>query len=450
MALKTDYKNYVPSTELRQYQLINNSNGTVSLQDVTVYEQVGDLFSAGDINATNAAVNAIQEDIPSIQSGANTWIASQVTAVNAEAFQYDLTIANYIPAVGNVIVFQAPSDAGESFLFTINGAGPSSGTWYQVALSDLSVDVTGAWAGTAMLNVIVSGVVGETGNTLAFVAAGGGGGVSGIAPSYTGNSQIFGDGSKGYIECYSSGILTFNKDVTVDIFLVGGGGGGFSSSQSPGGPGGGGGYTRTARNLQATAGTEYPVTIGAGGSAGSPGTSGGTTTAFELSANGGGTGSMPMSQANTTIGGSGGCGGGAGSVYSIGPGGAGGENGGDGGQSTNGSYVSLGGTGQGTSTYEFMDSQLRLFAGGGGGGGGYMGSTGSSSYSQGGAGGAGGGGNGGDYRYENSSATTNGTSGQANTGGGGGGSGGGRFGKLGGAGGSGIAIIRWGDWTATA
>ena len=159
-----------------------------------------------------------------------------------------------------------------------------------------------------MLNVIVSGVVGETGNALAFVAAGGGGGVSGIAPSYTGNSQIFGDGSKGYIECYGSGILTFNKDVTVDIFLVGGGGGGFSSAQTPGGPGGGGGYTLTSRNLSVTGGTEYPITIGAGGSAGSPGTSGGTTTAFDLSANGGTTGTMPLGTNTKTIGGAGGSG----------------------------------------------------------------------------------------------------------------------------------------------
>ena len=66
-----------------------------------------------------------------------------------------------------------------------------------------------------------------------------------IIPSYTGNSQIFGDGQKGYIECYTSGMLSFNTDATVDIFLVGGGGGGgartsYDSNHGGGGGGGGG------------------------------------------------------------------------------------------------------------------------------------------------------------------------------------------------------------------
>lgn len=41
----------------RRYNLIQNSDGTYSLEDVTSYTQVGSDFGAGQINATNKAVN---------------------------------------------------------------------------------------------------------------------------------------------------------------------------------------------------------------------------------------------------------------------------------------------------------------------------------------------------------------------------------------------------------
>lgn len=56
MALKTNYKDDVYSGN-RKYNMINNSDGTVSFEDVTSYSKVGDTFGAGDINATNAAIN---------------------------------------------------------------------------------------------------------------------------------------------------------------------------------------------------------------------------------------------------------------------------------------------------------------------------------------------------------------------------------------------------------
>ncbi len=56
MALKTDYKNDI-FTGNRKYNEITNSDGTISLEDVTEYTQEGDTFSATDINATNEVVN---------------------------------------------------------------------------------------------------------------------------------------------------------------------------------------------------------------------------------------------------------------------------------------------------------------------------------------------------------------------------------------------------------
>lgn len=278
-----------------------------------------------------------------------------------------------------------------------------------------------------------------------------------VIPNYTGNSQIFGDGQKGYIEMYDSGVLTLNRDTMVDIFLVGGGGGGSgakinggsSYSNVYGGGGGGGGYAKNFRNHTLKGNTEYPVTIGAGGAYG-PSSNGTHASDYIYGGNGGKTSVGTFSAAGGsggrgTSGGNGGSGGGGGGNPSTGVGGNGGSNGNNG---SAGSAGGIGGAGGGVSTRGFMDFQFRLFAGGGGGGGSaYYRSDSDSSdkWNAGGTGGAGGGGNGlgGKTRDPNQA-------GQANTGGGGGG---GAYTDAGfysgAAGGSGIAIIRWGDWTTT-
>lgn len=58
MNLKTDYKNDKFSGK-RKYRLSENSDGTISLDDVTAYVEVGDIFSSDDINSTNEAINNI-------------------------------------------------------------------------------------------------------------------------------------------------------------------------------------------------------------------------------------------------------------------------------------------------------------------------------------------------------------------------------------------------------
>ena len=58
----------------RRYRMINNSDETISLEDVTTYDQVGSTFGAAQINATNKAVNAaadaskIIDDIDAIRA----------------------------------------------------------------------------------------------------------------------------------------------------------------------------------------------------------------------------------------------------------------------------------------------------------------------------------------------------------------------------------------------
>lgn len=67
--LREDYKNDILASGMdnkRQYRMIQNANNTISLEDVTDYDQNGDTFSAGDINQTNNHVNIIYDMVTSL------------------------------------------------------------------------------------------------------------------------------------------------------------------------------------------------------------------------------------------------------------------------------------------------------------------------------------------------------------------------------------------------
>lgn len=227
--------------------------------------------------------------------------------------------------------------------------------------------------------------------------------------TYTGSYDLIDDGKDGSVQNWrimlkTSGVLTFQRIGTlIDVFCVGGGGGGGKGDSTLGrGCGGGGGYTKTNKGVSVQEDVVYTIEIGGGGAANSDG---GSTSAFNIVAEGGKCGVIGR-------GGAGGSGGG-------GCGGAGGSDGSDG---FIGTYHSPepGGSGQGTTTREFGESNGTLYAGGGGGN-----AWGGSSTNFG-KGGEGGGGDG-----RGSSAAEPGTT---NTGGGGG--------ATNGAGGSGIVVIR--------
>jgi len=254
-------------------------------------------------------------------------------------------------------------------------------------------------------------------------------------------------------ESSASNSATMPNFVSVDFLVIAGGGGGgsglISGNTEGGGGGGAGGYRTSAgtsgRNASAenvlslTTGTNYTVTVGAGGPGGSPsgnGTIGNDSVFSTITSTGGGRGAGYQQ-----AGGNGGSGGGGGSgssgPYAGGSGGAGqgfdGFNGIDGARSGGGGGAGASGTGAGyivggnggTGISSSITGTAVTRAGGGGGG----------SYT-GGSGGAGGGGTGG------SSGT--GTAGAPNTGGGGGGAGG-NSNYAASAGGSGVVILRYAD-----
>lgn len=193
--------------------------------------------------------------------------------------------------------------------------------------------------------------------------------------TYTGNYEIVNDSdepitvSQGNwkIRFLTSGTLTFTNlngaENGIDVFLVGGGGGswygtwgGDSNPNFVPSAAAGGGYTITKKNISVTVGTQYTISIGAGGLGGTgdindSGKNGGNTTAFGATANGGKTGTTK------TKGGDGGSGG---AGYGGGSGGIDGANG------TGGQYEEWsGGKGQGTTTREFAETTGKLYSTGG-------------------------------------------------------------------------------------
>ena len=234
--------------------------------------------------------------------------------------------------------------------------------------------------------------------------------------TYTGAYQLIDEGKNGNTQNWLIKFLTSGKLIpkrgmkAIDVCCVGGGGGGglFGDEHTPG-SGGAGGYVVNKFGIGVSGNTEYQIIVGDGGSAATHysdryGKAGGTTSAFGVTATGGGGGHPLWNTELTCIGGSGG----------GGLNGNGGTNGGNG-------SGNKAGSGQGTTTREFGTGTL--YSGGGGGG--------NTGY-----GGEGGGGNA-------AGITGTATPGTINTGGGGGGARAeeGRL-KEGANGGSGIVVIR--------
>ena len=71
-------------TEKRRYQMITNTDGTISLDDVTTYVMKGSEFGMDDVNKTNGAVNEVIDAVEGIESGAIV-VGKASSATNAES-----------------------------------------------------------------------------------------------------------------------------------------------------------------------------------------------------------------------------------------------------------------------------------------------------------------------------------------------------------------------------
>jgi len=393
------------------------------------------------------------------RTGTVNWVTTKktanFTAVNGEGYFCDtaavgaftLTLPSS-PSAGNIVGLKdyngnfnlanltigrngSPINGGNATNPIINTAGASIFLVY--------VDATQGWVATQDDSSAISGST--------FIAATGG------TTTEDGNFKVHTFTSPGTftVSCLGSG-PTGDK---VDYVVVAGGGG---SGYDGGGGGGAGGYREglnpgsyTASPLATTGltvtATGFPITVGAGGTIGSPpsnpGTNGSNSIFSSITSTGGGGGSSGPE--NGSNGGSGGgswrstcSSGGAGNTPPVTP--AQGTNGGSAtetsGASGGGGATAVGGNGSaptagpgGAGATSSINGTPTARAGGGGGG-----ADGPSSQT-GGTGGAGGGGTGGKRCGPGNSG------GSANTGGGAGG--GGAGGAVGLSGGSGIVIIRY-------
>lgn len=99
--LPVNYKDDILNSTMdgkRRYRMITNSDGTVSFEDVTTYDQVGSSFGAAQLNAANTAVNAsadsnkIIDDLSTI--AANTQEGYMAGALAVKELNQSLSLLN--------------------------------------------------------------------------------------------------------------------------------------------------------------------------------------------------------------------------------------------------------------------------------------------------------------------------------------------------------------------
>jgi hypothetical protein len=137
--LPTNFKDDVLASAMggkRRYNMIHNSDGTVSFEDVTNYTQVGSTFGAAQINATNEAVNNAADASKIIDSletiKANTQSGYIAGALAVKALSSNLGKAIYLGEFTNEWTNQCT--------FTTSKNIPEG---YIIVLSDIRIRVNG-------------------------------------------------------------------------------------------------------------------------------------------------------------------------------------------------------------------------------------------------------------------------------------------------------------------
>ena len=139
MALKTDFKDDIFEGN-RKYKLSQDGEGNTEIQDVTVYSQEGNLFTAEHINATNKAVNGLSEDMASLKksvSDGKTLVAAAITAKKV-ATAATASFAEMAENIKKIVLGSGTARAADVLAgktFTNNdgveyiGSMPERGTW---------------------------------------------------------------------------------------------------------------------------------------------------------------------------------------------------------------------------------------------------------------------------------------------------------------------------------
>lgn len=105
--MKTDWKDDMFEGD-RKYNLVSNSDGTTSLEDVTEYTQQGDAFGAKELNEIGEEFNELKKSV----SDGKTLLAAAITAKRIAAAASD-TFAVLAEKIGKIVLGSGNADKAD-------------------------------------------------------------------------------------------------------------------------------------------------------------------------------------------------------------------------------------------------------------------------------------------------------------------------------------------------
>ena len=302
---------------------------TFDLSSISGYTDLVVIVSARSVFSAAEVAGFVRVGNGSIDTGSN-YSSTRLLGTGSSASSARATNVTRIPWDA---IPGATSAAGNFCTTIIHINNYSNSTTFKTFLirsnepNNYTEATVGLWRSTSAINQVQ--IYGDGGANLAVGTV-----ISlyGIANADQGAAKATGgmiteDSQYWYHTFGASGTFTPKQALTCDYLVVAGGGGSYNGSNPVNNPsvwssGGGAGGYRHFTNQSVASSTAYTVTVGAGGSAGDPGTSGSNSSfiggSISSSATGGGRGAMSNSGGGAN-GGSGGGGGGS----PAGPGGTG-------------------------------------------------------------------------------------------------------------------------------
>ena len=420
------------------YTLVSAAQITVTVPAATTALTSGDVvyftITKGGVAVSSSTLTVEADPV---------WVTNAGTLTTSPTTTWDNVSS------GNIVTLSATSSTGAVTYTTSNlDSEFSLSSAGVISVASAITDVSGGYPATRTesfdVNAITDGIA-EAATSRAFNII-----VTGYTKAIGGTITTYGSYRVHSFTSTGNTTFTVNETLSCDILIVAGGGAGGGAFYGNGGGGAGGMLVASSHSLSSDA---YTIVVGDGGAPSHPnngiGGDGENSTAFGMTAIGGGGGALYTDGNDGGSGGGGGWGGDAGSATQGDSGGASGfgndggvgqnastgecsgGGGGAGGAGGNGDAQDYGGAGGAGKTNDYRTGSNATYAGGGGGG--------INNPGTGGTGGSGGGGVG--ASHGNNQTAGNGTD---NTGSGGGGGGGAPLGGgPGGSGGSGIVVVRY-------
>lgn len=158
--LPTDYQDAVWNGN-RKYNMITNSDGTVSFEDVTVYSQKeNSFFGADEANAMNAAMNELAENMESVAENAQTATTAAETATakaTAAANSASAASSSQSSAASSASTASSKATAAASSATSAANSASAAATSANEAAASADVAATLLYSGAGAHNAIYRG-----------------------------------------------------------------------------------------------------------------------------------------------------------------------------------------------------------------------------------------------------------------------------------------------------